>query len=129
MKPRELGRFLRRITGKVVEKERPQRAVVTAIADRDTTGEIVATFSDGRTIYIHAASVYDIGVSDVVYVQKLQVGLARGRYQIAGFHKGSGGSYIPGVRAESLAAVLNDMLTDDSGIFLTDDSDLALVED
>ena len=101
MRPRELGRFLRRITGKVVEKERPQRAVVTAITDRDTTGEIVATQLDGKTIYTHSPTTYDIGVGDEVLTQKLQIGMARARYSIAGFLKGSGGSYIPTLRIAS----------------------------
>lgn len=128
MNPRDLAALMRKWVGMTVEDERPKRATVTAIANRGTTGEIEATMADGHKVYIHAATVYDIGVSDVVYVQKQPVGLAQARYVITSYHKSAGGSYIPTVRPESGGSI-DDILMDDSSVELMDDSGVYLVED
>jgi len=129
MNPKLFAAFIRKYIGNSVEQERPRRATVTAITNRADTGEIEATCADGHKIYIHAATVYDVAIGDEVYVQKQQVGLARARYTIGGYHKSTGGSYVPTVRAESIVPTLDSILTDDSGYFLTDDSDTPLTED
>jgi hypothetical protein len=128
MKARELAQRLQRQTDMSLARERPKRATVTSVATRDTTGEIEATLVDGHTVYIHAATMYEVAVGDEVWVSKLDVGLARGRYQIAGFHKTSGGSYIPQIRPEAIVDVLDNALTDASGTYLKDASGTSLMQ-
>jgi len=129
MRANQFSRLLQRLAKGAAANERPQRATVTAITNRNTTGEVVATCADGHTIYVHAASVYDIGIGDEIYVQKQRLGLAQARYTVSGFHKSIGGSYIPGIRPDSLVDVLTNMLTDDSGFPLEDDSGSVLTQD
>jgi len=129
MKANQFSRLLQRLAKGAAADERPRRATVTAITNRNTAGEIEATRVDGTKIYVHAASVYDVAVGDEIYVQKQRMGLAQARWMVSGFHKTSGGSYIPPVRPESLATVLDNMLTDDSGTHLLDDSSTVLMQD
>lgn len=128
MRGRQLAQQIRRNMDRAVADERPQRATITSVANRDTTGEIEATTIDGHTIYIHSASMYELAASDIVYVQKLQVGLARGRYQIAGFHQTAAGGYIPSIRPEAIIDVLDDVLMDGSGTHLKDADGIALMQ-
>ena len=129
MKPNQFAKLLQRLAKGAAADERPRRATVTAITNRSTTGEVMATTADGHTIYVHAASVYDVAIGDEVYVQKQRMGLAQARYNMSGFHKTVGGSYVPQVREDSLATILDDMLTDDSGAHLADDSGYSLTQD
>jgi len=121
MNPTSLADLIRRWVGLTVSDERPKRATITAVSGWDTSGEVAATFADGHTVYIHAATPYSLGVGDIIYVQKQQVGLARARYTISGYHESSGGSRIPEIRPESIVAVIDDMLTDDSSTVLMQD--------
>jgi hypothetical protein len=117
--PKQFADLLRRYVGSALNNERSQRATVTSIANWNETAEVAATVADGHTIYIHAAVMYDVAVGDVLYVRKLNVGAARARYEIIGYHESAGGSRIPTIRR---ALDPETILTDDSGNRLMDDS-------
>ena len=119
MRTRDFALFFKRIIDARAVDERPKRATVTSVANWNETGEVEATLVDGRKVYIHAVTIEEIAVDDILLVTPQNLGIGRAQWHYQGMHEMANGSRVPQIRR---ALEPETVLTDDSGNRLLDDS-------
>lgn len=117
----DVARAFRDFAQRRVNEDRPRHGTVTNVDDHATLGQVEVTLSNGDTRWVQASTIEQLQVDDEIWIEPLDVGIARGQAKFAGYYRNASGSFVPTIRPEVIADAVDRILRDDNGDPLLDD--------
>lgn len=104
-----------------VNQDRPRHGTVTNVSKQATLGEVEVTLADGSKRWVQASTIEQLQVDDEIWIEPIDVGVARGQVKFAGYYRNAAGSFVPQIRGDVIADAIDRFLRDDDGAILMDD--------